>query len=875
MPGKDEKVAKKRKTYLMDQYYAIKERYPDTLLLFRMGDFYELFDEDAKIASKVLGIALTSRNHGLSERTPLAGVPHHALERYLVKLLQAGYRVAICEQLEDPKKAKGLVKRDVIEVMTPGTITVDAGVESDRNQYLVGVLPSGDVFHICAVDVLSGEFFTNTIPVQRFLDELAILEPSEILLPDDITEPILRSIKERFPKVAITLFEPWNFERQYAERVLTEHFGTVSLEGFGELSSNEIAVAGAVLAYLKSLKKGKLSHIKRIGRAPAGNVMRLDGNTIRNLELVRSISDGTKYGTLLWTLDETKTPMGARLLRRWILSPLTDRQMIIERLDAVDSLVQSGMLLAKLREYLEQMGDLERIAGKLGNMKINPRDIVALAKSLEVVGKIRELKVFNSPLLAKIREKLDPHDDVRKRIEETIVANPPAVINEGGIIRPGVIPELDELRSLKADSDSAIRNMVEKLRTRTGLDKLRIGYNKVFGYYIEIPKAQARKAPPDFIRKQTLVNAERFITPELKELENKILAADERIKYIEREFFLSLVAELSTVASEISDVAQAVAMLDVLADFAHIAKKKRYTRPVISDDGKINIKDGRHPVLEDIMGRNAYVPNDLSIGGDTQIIILTGPNMAGKSTYLRQNGLIVLMAQIGSFVPAESAHITPVDRIFTRVGAVDYIAYGQSTFLVEMLETANILNNATENSLVLLDEIGRGTSTFDGLAIAWAVVEYLHNTKGHRAKTIFATHYHELTETANYLERVKNFQVAVRERGGKVVFLHKIVPGGCDDSYGIQVAKLAGVPDDVVVRAKEILEVLESGETPKKGVIRIGGKKPRTEKYAGYQLSLFDPELHPLVVELRKLDLDNITPLQALQILAEWRKKWE
>ncbi len=859
----------------MEQYYAIKARYPDAILFFRMGDFYEMFDEDAKIASEVLGIALTSRDHGQGKRTPLAGVPYHSAERYLAKLLRAGFKVAICEQLEDPKLAKGLVKRDVVEVMTPGTITVEAGAESDRNQFLVALSPTKEGFALAAIDILAGEFFTLTCTAQSLWDELVKLEPKEILVPDDIPEGLLKKLKGRFPDVRVSLFDPWSFGAERARKALVEHFGVTTLEGFGSFTDEEIGAAGAIIEYLRQLKKGRLCHIRGLSRERRGDVMELDEATVRNLELVASIADGGKRGTLLWSLDETVTPMGKRTLRRWILLPLVDPIKIRQRLEAVEALIKSGANLTRLRELLAQMGDFERIAGKIGGHKASPKDLVHCAQALKAVEEIRKLEVFTSPLLSELRARLDPMPEVRERIEQTIVPDPPAQINEGGIIKPGVIPELDELRRLKENSQEVLREIEQSLRRRTGIEKLRIGYNKVFGYYIEVTKAQVKRVPPDFVRKQTLVNAERYITPQLKELETKLLAADERIKYIEREYFLSLVAELSVLAGKLADVASAAAELDVLANFAHVAIKKRYVRPEISDDGVIEIRGGRHPVLEDIMGRPAFVPNDLKLDNEQQIIILTGPNMAGKSTYLRQNGLIVLMAQIGSFVPAEYARITPVDRIFTRVGATDYIARGQSTFLVEMLETANILRNATDRSLVLLDEIGRGTSTYDGLSIAWAVAEYLHDARGHRAKTIFATHYHELTELASYLRRVRNFQVAVRERDGNIVFLHKIVPGGCDDSYGIQVAKLAGVPDEVIVRAQEILDTLESGETPLRKVRKLGGRKGKVERYAGYQISLFDPEYHPLVIALKEMDLDNITPLQALQILAEWKRKWE
>ncbi|MCD6531129.1 DNA mismatch repair protein MutS [bacterium] len=866
---------KKKLTPLMDQYYAIKAKYPDAILFFRLGDFYEMFDEDAKIASEVLGITLTSRDHGLDHKTPLAGVPYHSAEKYLAKLLRAGFKVAICEQVEDPKLAKKLVRREVVEVMTPGTITVETGTERDKDQFLLAINFDGENFFLCAIDILGGEFFVQTVPKKFVWDEVSKIQPAEFLVPDDFPELYLQEIKKRFPDVRVSLFEPWHFETENARRRVMDHFGITSLEGLGNFTEGEIGVAGAVLEYLAQLKKGDLRHIRTLTRQQRKNVMFLDEATVRNLELVSSIAEGKKTHTLLWSLDETQTPMGERLLRRWILSPLTDPIEIRKRHEAVQTLIESGTHLTKLRELLRSVGDMQRLAGRLGNQKISPPQLVQLAAALETVSKIKQLDIWNSIFLERLRERLVPLEDVVKKIRETIVPEPPNQINDGGIIAPGVIPELDELRRLKENSAAVLAEMEQNLRRQTGIEKLRIKYNKVFGYFIEVTRAQAKNVPPTFIRKQTLVNAERYITPELKELETKLLSADERIKYIEREYYLTFVAELSTSAGKVLDVARALAELDVLADFAHIAIKKRYVRPQITTDGVIDIRGGRHPVIEDIIGRAAFVPNDLYLDAEKQIIILTGPNMAGKSTYLRQNGLIVLMAQMGSFVPAEEAKISPVDRIFTRVGATDYIARGQSTFLVEMLETANILNNATPNSLVLLDEIGRGTSTYDGLSIAWAVAEFLHDSPRHRAKTIFATHYHELTQLASYLPRVHNFQVSVREAGGKIVFLHRIVPGGCDDSYGIQVAKLAGVPGEVIQRAREILELLESGEMPTQKIRRLGGRKGKVEHYAGYQISLFDPEYHPLVIALRELDVNKLTPLEALNILAEWKKKWE
>lgn len=876
MPKKEFPQRKKKTTPLMKQYYRIKEQVPDSLLLFRMGDFFELFDEDAKIASEVLGITLTQRSHGMPEPTPLAGVPYHALEKYLSRLLAAGFKVAICEQVEDPKQSKGIVARDIVEIMTPGTATVETG-DSPEPNLIVSIVEDDDGVSIAVADLLSGQFEARKLTIERMIEEIVLLAPKEILIPEDIDAKILDSVREVVGNTRISFSEPWKYGDEFARDKLKEHFGVATLEGFGELSPGEMSAAGGLIAYFRDLKKGDMAHIRSLHTGSSGDSMQLDAATVRNLELIKSISEGSKEGTLLNIVDTSCTPMGHRVLRNWILSPLIDRKGIIGRHTAVDSLIKNPTALATMRERLAGMGDLERLVGKLGNEKANPRDIRALKDSLDEIPETMELlEPLDVPLLMEIHGRLDSLDDVREIIEKNIKREPSIHLNEGGIIAKGVSPELDELRQVRYGGKKYLNDLQQRLREELSIQNLKIGYNKVFGYYIEVTKAHTDKVPEEFDRKQTLVNSERYITEELKEYEQKVLSAEERIFEIEKELFLTIRAHLAGFAPKILEVARAAAELDGICALAETARRRGWIRPEFTHNDEIEIIEGRHPVLEDILGKKAFVPNDTRLDGEEkQILIVTGPNMSGKSTYLRQVAQIVLLAQIGSFVPAEKCRLHPVDRIFTRVGAMDNIARGQSTFLVEMIETANILNNSTSRSLVLLDEIGRGTSTYDGLSIAWAVTEYLHSNKYHRAKTIFATHYHELTELANIYHRVKNFQVAVRERGDTVQFLHRIVPGGCDDSYGIYVAKMAGVPDNVVGRAKEVLAALEAGEKLNEETItRIGRHKGKSIRREGVQISMFEPENHPIVQQLRDMDPERMTPLEALDAIARWKKKW-
>ncbi|RKZ30461.1 DNA mismatch repair protein MutS, partial [bacterium] len=796
--------------------------------------------------------------------------------KYLSKLLAAGFKVAICEQVEDPKKAKGLVDRDIVEIMTPGTATVETD-DSPEPSYILCPVADGENVALAVADLLSGEFSVETLSAKRLIEKVELLLPKEILVSEEIDGDILDNLKTAAPAARMSYQEPWKFADDFAREALKKHFQVEALDCFGDMTGAELAAAGGLFAYFRDLKKGDMAHIRALSVQRGEDAMHLDAATVRNLELVRSIAEGTSHGTLLWIIDATCTPMGHRVLRNWILSPLIFAEAIEKRQNAVGKLLYDAVLLAKLREHITNMGDLERLVGKLGNEKANPRDLIALKTGLDEIPNLLDiLSDMETPFLNDIAGRLDPMDEARGIIGKNIKPEPALRIVEGGVIADGVSPELDELRKIRFGGKQYLNELQERLREELDISKLKIGYNKVFGYYIEVSKGQTDKVPESFERKQTLVGSERYITPELKEYEQKVLSAEERIFELEKELFLTIREHLATFAGKMLEVAHAAAELDAIAALAEIARRKNWVKPEFTEEDIIEITEGRHPVVEEILGATAFVPNDTRLTSDeNQILIVTGPNMSGKSTYLRQVALIVLLAQTGSYVPAQKCRLRPVDRIFTRVGAMDNIARGQSTFLVEMIEAANILNNSTTRSLVLLDEIGRGTSTYDGLAIAWALSEFLHENKHHRAKTIFATHYHELTALPEAYPRVKNFQVAVRERGETVQFLHKIVPGGCDDSYGIYVAKLAGVPETVIGRAKQVLSVLESGETlNRETVTRIGRHKGKTIQTEGVQISLFEPENHPIVQQLRDMDPERMTPLDALDAIVRWRKKW-
>ena len=868
-------------TPLMRQYRKIKAQYPDAIVLFRMGDFYETFEEDAKIAARVLGIALTKRANGAAADVPLAGFPHHALDTYLHKLVRAGYKVAICEQLEDPKLAKGIVKRDVVEVITPGVALTDKLLDNRSNNFVCAIYFKDEKVGFAFADVSTGEFYASEVSVNEFRNLLDTISPSEILFCKTQKDKVEQAIGDIQIKPALTKLEDWVFKYDYAFETLTNHFQTQSLKGFG-IDDIELGVicAGAVMHYLQETQKTKLIHIKKISRYDTGDYMLLDSATKRNLEIAISYLGETTYGTLFSVIDKTQTPMGARLLKKWVLRPLKKIEPIRKRLEAVKELYENSNLRKNLFEILGEIGDVERLISRIAirshipgtTGRANPKDLINLKESLKKIPKIKSLlSNTSSDTLQKIHKLLNPLQEVVDLIENAIVDDPPSTVSDGGVIRDGYNAELDELRFIARSSKEFIANLQQKERERTGIPSLKIDYNSVFGYYIEVTKAHLDKIPEDYIRKQTLVNAERFITPELKEYEEKIFTAEEKISALEAELFNQIREKVSGYTEEIQKNAQLIAMLDCFVSLAEVAVENNYTCPIVDESDVIEIKGGRHPVVEKILPvGEKFVPNDVLLdNGENQILIITGPNMSGKSVFLRQVGLIVLLAQIGSFVPADYARVGIVDRIFTRVGASDNIAGGESTFLVEMHEMANILNNATPRSLILLDEVGRGTSTFDGISIAWAITEYIHENI--KAKTIFATHYHELNELAELFPRIKNFKADVKELGDKIIFLHKIVPGYADHSYGIEVAKMAGLPEEVTERAKEILINLEQKElTPQgKGKRKIS-KEILKEKF---QISLFEMSDSKLREEILNLDIDNMTPVQALMKLNELKGK--
>ena len=879
-------------TPLMRQYYKIKSRYPNAILLFRMGDFYETFDEDAHIVSRVLGITLTKRSNGQAADVPLAGFPHHALDNYLPKLVRAGYRVAICEQLEDPKFARKVVKRDVVEVVTPGVSFHEHLLDPKRANYLAAVVwgterGERDRIGFAFLDASTGEFSVTEAPAHRLEDLLQTIQPAEVLV-DKRQRDRLQSV--RGLSFVVTPQEDWVFSFDYAYEVLLRHFKTHSLKGFGvdDLRLG-LRAAGAALHYLGETQKGRLPHVRRLTRYVTDEYMVLDPQTKRNLELVASLQDGTQEGSLVQILDETLTPMGGRLLRRWLLRPLKNVRQIEKRLEAVEALVRDRRLRERLREELRQVGDLERLAARVCTGRATPRDLMHLRLTLEQIPPIKQaLADVSCDTLHRLADQLTLCTQVVERIRQALVDDPPASLSDGGVIRDGFNAELDELREIARSGKDFIARLQQKEIERTGIPSLKVGFNKVFGYYIEVTNAHRNKIPPHYIRKQTLVNAERYITPELKEYEEKILSAEEKIASLEAELFNRLRLEVAEATAELQLNASLLAMLDVFCSLAEVADRYGYTRPELHEGTELLIEEGRHPVVERTLPPGEpFIPNDIYLDTHAQqILIITGPNMAGKSVVLRQTGLIVLLAQIGSFVPARRARIGIVDRIFTRVGASDNLAAGESTFLVEMNETANILNNATPRSLILLDEVGRGTSTFDGLSIAWALVEYLHETPSVAARTLFATHYHELNELAERFPRVKNFRVQVEEHDGRVIFLHKLVPGGADHSYGIEVARMAGLPEPVIARAREILRHLEAqhlvveapaGDGEPVRPVRARRAERIPADTSAFQLSLFaqpepDPVAEELKERLRRIDPNRMTPIEALLLLDELKR---
>ncbi|MSS72583.1 MAG: DNA mismatch repair protein MutS [Candidatus Latescibacteria bacterium] len=876
----------------MEQYWRFKKEHPNAILLFRMGDFYETFYDDAKLASRLLGLTLTSRNHGRAESVPLAGVPHHALETYLARLIRAGQKVAICEQVENPKLAKGIVKRDVVQVVSPGTALSEDLLDQRRNNYLVGVVEGEGIAGLAVVDLSTGEFTIEEVPEVRFHEAFERFGASELVAPESWAGRRGADFAERFPGVLISRVEDWTASRAYAHDALTSHFAVASLQGFDcEDATAGVCAAGAVLTYLKANQQGAVPHITRLARRRSRDGMILDLSTQRNLELLGALQDGRREGSLLSILDRTRTAMGGRMLRAWLAGPLTDVARIERRLEAVEALVQNPKRREELRKTLDRIADLERLMAKICCRRANARDLVALRNSVRILPDLkRALDGLDADLFRVARETgLPDLADLEQFIAQAVADDPPAALTEGGLLRPGYSADLDELREISQNGRAWVARLQARERERTGIASLKVAFNKAFGYYIEVTNANLNRAPEDYVRKQTLVGGERFITPDLKEWESKILGADERAQELEYDLFQQVRDRVAGWVAPVQTAARTVAEVDTLAGFAEVAATNRYVRPGVEESDAIEICDGRHPVVETLLKEGEFVPNDTHLDcSKNQILIITGPNMSGKSTALRQVGLIVLLAQVGCFVPARSARIGVVDRIFTRVGASDNLARGESTFLVEMHEAANILNNATSRSLVLLDEIGRGTSTFDGLSIAWAMTEYLHSATPQKPRTLFATHYHELTELETILPRVQNFNVAVQEHGDRVIFLRKIVRGGCDHSYGIHVAQMAGMPPQVVARAREVLARLEENDLT---LTKSTARASRRRKVFGDHPSLFAqgaepgpsdvapppslPAPHPVLEEIRALDVSRLTPLEALVKLDAWKKQVE
>ncbi|WP_303720930.1 DNA mismatch repair protein MutS [Malonomonas rubra] len=865
-------------TPLMRQYLEIKADYQDAVLFFRLGDFYEMFMEDALLASRVLGITLTSRNKGDEDAVPLCGIPFHSSQGYIAKLVANGHKVAICEQVEDPKKTKGIVKREVVRVVTPGLVTDTDTLDPKENNYLLAVAADGDTYGIAHVDITTGEFrVTEVAGLGQVESELGSLRPREILFSDSgAGRQLQQSLAAVVDGMMVNLLPDWVFEADYASDLLCTFFRVSGLQSFGcqELPIAQQA-ASATLYYLQQTQKDELRHIRPLQTYHTRHFMVLDDATRRNLELTATLQEGKKRGSLLGVLDRTVTAMGGRTLRHWIHYPLIDQAQIQQRQNAVAELVDESLVRIEILEALDGVYDLERLNSKIAMASANAKDLASLRTSLSRLPQINELlERFTGSYLEVLRNQLDLMPDVLELLEKSIVDDPPFVLRDGGIIRDGYIDELDELRTISREGKGWIARLEQEERERTDISNLKVKYNKVFGYFIEITNRNLDRIPEDYQRKQTLSNAERFITPKLKEYESKVLGAEERLVELEYNLFQEVRLKVAAEGRRIQQTADALASLDALVALADLAHDRNYVRPTIDDSGIINIEAGRHPVVEGMPLKEAFVPNDVQLDNEqNQLLIITGPNMAGKSTFMRQVALITLMAQIGSFVPAEKARIGVVDRIFTRVGASDNLAKGESTFMVEMNETANILRHATERSLVILDEIGRGTSTFDGVSIAWAVAEYLHDNPGVAAKTLFATHYHELTDLALTRERVQNYNIAVKEWNDQIIFLRKIVAGGASRSYGIQVGRLAGLPEQVILRAKEILRNFEAGEFVRSGEPRLGESSSHPPKQPASQLSLFncDPD-SALRSKLEAVDLSSITPLEAMNFLNELKE---
>ncbi len=867
-------------TPMMQQYLETKRSYQDCILFYRLGDFYEMFFEDAITASKELEITLTGKNCGQEERAPMCGVPYHAVDSYLNKLVSKGYKVAICEQVEDPKSAKGIIKREVIRIVTPGTNLNLQALDDTKNNYLLCVTYFPGKIGMSVADVTTGDYYlTELEDIRKLQDEINKYGPSELICNEQffVSGYDIDDLKNRL-NVSVYSLAPHYFDEDGCKKLLMKHFGVNSLQGLGiEDFPVGLIAAGALLQYLYEMQKTSLSHFTHIYPYLTSKYMLLDSSTRRNLELIETLREKQKKGSLLGVLDRTKTAMGGRLLRKYIEQPLIDKEKIAKRLDAVEALCKKSVDREELREYLHTIYDLERLLGKVSYKTANPRDLIAFRNSLAMLPSLRTILAdFDTPLLREIYENMDPLEDIHHLIEDAIEEEPPIALKEGGIIKEGFHETIDSLRKAKTDGKKWLAALEEEDRERTGIKNLRIKYNKVFGYYFEVTNSYKDQVPEDYVRKQTLANAERYTTPRLKELEDSILNAEDKLFGLEYDLFCEIRDAIANEVERIQKTARAVARLDVFTSLSFVAEQNHYVRPSLNDKGVIDIKEGRHPVVEQMIHNDMFIANDTHLDDKKHCIaVITGPNMAGKSTYMRQVALIVLLTQIGSFVPASKADIGIVDRIFTRVGASDDLASGQSTFMVEMNEVANILRNATPNSLLVLDEIGRGTSTFDGLSIAWAVIEHISNRKLLGAKTLFATHYHELTELEGKMDNVNNYCIAVKEKGDDIVFLRKIVKGGADKSYGIQVAKLAGVPDMVIDRAKEIVEQLSDNDiTERVQNIEVDHSRGERKKPVHYdevdleQISLFDTVTDEDVVrELKEIDVSNLTPVDALNTL--------
>jgi DNA mismatch repair protein MutS len=850
-------------TPLMKQYSAIKAEHEDAILFFRLGDFYEMFGDDAVIASNILQITLTSRDKSSDNPLPMCGIPHFSAENYINKLINAGHKVAVCEQVEEAENAKGIVKREVVRVITPGTHEPENPKESS---YIASIYPAGEIYGISVAELSTGEFSVYESSGE-LEDELALIEPKEIICPQSYKENI--HLSETLKGYYVTFVDDWQFDHSEAYKILLDYFRVSTLEGYGcEGMTAAISASGALIAYLIDTQKDSLG-FRSIDTLNKSTFMLLDSSTKKNLELLSNLKDGTQSESLLWVLDETLTPMGGRLLRNSIVKPMKEAVDIGKRLDAVGSLYSDFETIEDIRHLLRNLHDLERLSVKLSTLRVNARDLIAIRNSISLVPKLRKTtSLFKDQLLENIRSDLEDFGELEKIIDKAIVDSPPPGIKDGGIIKKGYSSEVDELKELSSNSREFLSQFEADEKRSTGINSLKIGFNKVYGYYIEITKTNLSHVPEQYIRKQTLVNAERFITPELKDYESKILGAEEKLKKLEYYIFEGLVKEISIYSEDLKKAASAIALLDLLVSLATTARRHNYVKPMINDSGRIEITEGRHPVLERISLEERFIPNNSVIDTEEDFLsVITGPNMAGKSTYMRQTALIVLMAQIGSFVPAESATIGIVDRIFTRIGASDFLSKGQSTFMVEMVETANIINNSTSRSLIILDEVGRGTSTFDGISIAWAVAEYIATHI--KARTMFATHYNELTELSLLLEGVKNLNIAVKEWGDEIIFLRKIEKGAADKSYGIQVARLAGLPVPLLERAREVLNNLEQDEIDETGEAKFAGRKG---KKRSEQLDLFGMKSHPVMAELQSIDPKSLTPEDAYNLLLKLRE---